>query len=110
MYSSWSAGEESSLYKFHTKRASPTPLSANAKEFNYRAQKESFAYGVPQGRSGLEFTKGAFISSSTVDWFNYNELGNFNMAAQLPILAWKMLNVEFTKLDIYIKGLCLIFV
>ena len=87
MYSSWSAGEESSLYKFHTKRASPTPLSANAKEFNYRAQKESFAYGVPQGRSGLEFTKGAFISSSTLDWFNYNELGNFNTAAQLPILA-----------------------
>lgn len=87
MYSTWSTADESALYKFRTKRSSPTPLSVNAKEFNYRAPKESFAFGVPQGRSGLDSTRGAFISSSVLDWFNYSEFGNFNTAAQLPILA-----------------------
>ena len=87
-YSSWSAAEESSFYKFRAKRASPTPLSPNAKEFNYRAPKDNFSYGAPQGKSGLDTTRGAFISSSSfLDWFNYNEIGNFNTAAQLPILA-----------------------
>ena len=86
-YSSWSAAEESSFYKFRAKRASPTPLSPNAKEFNYRAPKDNFGYGAPQGKSGLDTTRGAFISSSFLDWFNYNEIGNFNTAAQLPILA-----------------------
>lgn len=86
-YNSWSAADESSFYKFRAKRASPTPLSPNAKEFSYRAPKDSFSYGVPQGKSGLDSTRGAFISSSLLDWFNYNEIGNFNTAAQLPILA-----------------------
>lgn len=85
-YSSWSAADESSLYKFRAKRASPTSLSRNAKEFNYRTPKDNFNYGVQQN-SGLDTTRGAFISSSFLDWFNYNEIGNFNTAAQLPILA-----------------------
>lgn len=88
VYNSWSTADESSLYKFRTKRVSPTPLSANAKEFNYRAPQESFGYGVSQGRNfGLDSTRGSFISSSVLDWFNHSELGNFNTAAQLPILA-----------------------
>ena len=88
MYNSWSSADESSLYKFRAKRASPTPLSANAKEFNYRStQKESFPNGALHGKSGLDSTRGAFISSSFLDWFNYSEFGNFNTATQLPILA-----------------------
>ena len=99
-YSSWSAADESSLYKYREKRASPTPLSANAKEFIYRSSRESFPLGAPQGKSGLETTRGALLSSSFLDWLNYSEFGNFNTAAQLPILAWKMLNVELTTPDI----------
>ena len=99
-YSSWSAADESSLYKYRAKRASPTPLSANAKEFIYRSSRESFPLGAPQGKSGLETTRGALLSSSFLDWLNYSEFGNFNTAAQLPILAWKMLNVELTTPNI----------
>ena len=77
-YNSWSAAEESSLFKFRAKRASPTSLSPNAKEFNYRTPWDNFNYGAQQN-SGLDTTRGAFISSSFLDWFNYNEIGNFNI-------------------------------
>ncbi|XP_068671966.1 protein Tob1-like [Montipora capricornis] len=86
-YNSWSTADESSLYKFRAKRTSPTSMSANAKEFSYRSPKETFAQSYSQARSGLESTRSSFISSPVFDWFNYNELGNFNPAPQLPILA-----------------------
>lgn len=85
-YNSWSAAEESSFFKFRAKRTSSTSLSPNAKEFNYRTPWDNFSYGVQQN-SGLDTTRGAFISSSFVDWVNHHEIGNFNAAAQLPILA-----------------------
>lgn len=111
VYNSWSTADESSLYKFRTKRVSPTPLSANAKEFNYRAPQESFGYGVSQGRNfGLDSTRGSFISSSVLDWFNHSELGNFNTAAQLPILAWKIFMLSLLSWTFtlrYIVNICI---
>ncbi|XP_067044576.1 protein Tob1-like [Acropora muricata] len=86
-YSSWSTADENSLFKFRTKRTSPAPLSANAREFNYRSPKENFPHSFSQPRSGLEPTRSSFISSPVFDWFNVGELGNFNPTAQLPILA-----------------------
>lgn len=86
-YSSWSTADENSLFKFRAKRTSAAPLSANAREFNYRTPKEGFPNGFSQARSGLEPTRSSFISSPVFDWFNVNELGNFNPTSQLPILA-----------------------
>ena len=87
-YGSWSTAEESASYKLRTKRVSPaTPLSPSAKEFTYLAPKESFGYGRSKAKTGLDSSRGAFVSSSFLDLINYTEFGNFNTSPQLPIMA-----------------------
>ena len=96
-YSSWSAADESSLYKYRAKRASPTPLSANAKEksrLNARYWNTRDIYSQTVSRSVYNFICNILQERQSVDGVNCLEEETRSLWMTVSNWVWAVTNVR----------------